>query len=142
RYVAVTGVQTCALPISAGNVYVADAHRVQKFTNSGTFVTQWGSFGSGDGQFNAPKSVAVDAAGYVYVVDRLNSRIQKFTAAGAFVTKWSLAGNTSDVAVDAVGDVYVVDDVNRVIRYSSTGVYETQWGSAGSGNGQFNSPKS
>ena len=30
---------------SSGNVFVADTanHRIQKFTNSGTFVTKWGS---------------------------------------------------------------------------------------------------
>ena len=40
----------------SGNVYVADTanNRVQKFTSTGTFVTKWGSFGTGDGQFDAP----------------------------------------------------------------------------------------
>ena len=131
----------CAVD-AAGYVYVADAHRVQKFTSSGAFVTQWGSQGSGDGQFSAPNSVAVDAAGYVYVVDRLNSRLQKFTSTGTFVTKWSLPGNSSDVAVDPVGDVYVIDDNGNVRRYSSSGAFEIQWGSSGTGDGQFNGAKS
>src|SRR5215212_5633709 len=35
-----------------GNVYVADYanHRIQKFDSSGTYVTQWGSNGTGNGQ--------------------------------------------------------------------------------------------
>ena len=38
----------------SGNVFVADTgnHRIQKFTNTGTFLTKWGSSGSGDGQFS------------------------------------------------------------------------------------------
>ena len=50
----------------------------QKFTTEGTLLAQWGSFGSGDGQFNDPRGVAVDAAGNIYVVDSVNQRVQKF----------------------------------------------------------------
>ncbi len=42
------------------------------------YVLQWGSFGSGDGQFSIHRGVATDAAGDVYVVDLGNHRIQKF----------------------------------------------------------------
>jgi tripartite motif-containing protein 71 len=62
----------------SGNVYVTDQNRVQKFTSSGTYVTQWGAPGSGDGQFNVPRGVAVDGSGNVYVADAHNYRIQKF----------------------------------------------------------------
>ena len=64
----------------SGEVYVADFgnNRIQKFTGSGTFVTKWGSYGSADGQFNAPHGVAVDGSGNVYVADTYNYRIQKF----------------------------------------------------------------
>src|SRR4051794_37946821 len=39
---------------STGNVYVADTgnHRVQKFDSNGNFLTAWGSYGEGKGQFN------------------------------------------------------------------------------------------
>jgi hypothetical protein len=65
---------------TSGNVYVADTNndRIQKFTSDGTFLTTWGSEGSGDGQFDWPSGVAVDASGNVYVADRGNDRIQKF----------------------------------------------------------------
>ena len=39
---------------------------------------EWRSEGSGNGQFNAPAGVAVDAKGNVYMVDSDNYRIQKF----------------------------------------------------------------
>ena len=39
---------------TSGNVYVSDNlnSRIQKFWNNGTFIREWGTFGSGDGQFN------------------------------------------------------------------------------------------
>src|SRR5260370_9331562 len=52
------------------------------FTSSGTYVTQWGAFGTGSGQFDVPGGVAVDGNGEVYVADRNNNRIQKFTSNG------------------------------------------------------------
>lgn len=41
-------------PDSSGNVYVADTgnNRVQKFSSDGNYITEWGSAGSGNGQFN------------------------------------------------------------------------------------------
>ena len=45
------------------------------------------------------------------------------------------------MAVDAAGNVYVSDtDNDRVQKFSSTGTYITQWGTSGSGNGQFSRP--
>ncbi len=59
RPAAATGSSTSPYGVAtdaAGNVYVADAgnHRIQKFTGTGTYLTQWGSPGSGNGQFNSP----------------------------------------------------------------------------------------
>ncbi|MFI5372623.1 MAG: hypothetical protein ACHQ52_13790 [Candidatus Eisenbacteria bacterium] len=48
------------------------------FTGTGTYLTQWGSNGSGEGQFNIPLGLATDAAGNVYVSDNGNNRVQKF----------------------------------------------------------------
>jgi len=51
---------------------------IQKFTNSGTFVTKWGSQGTADGRFSSPVDVAIDTSGNGFVVDNNNFRIQKF----------------------------------------------------------------
>ena len=42
---------------AAGNVYVADqSNRIQKFTGTGAHLTQWGTFGGGNGQFQYPNA--------------------------------------------------------------------------------------
>jgi streptogramin lyase len=75
-------------------VYVTDTElfNVQKFTTDGTFVTKWGSEGTGDGQFASLESLDVDSQGNVYVVDYDNNRIQKFTGDGEFISAWGSEG--------------------------------------------------
>ena len=53
------------------------------------FVTRWGSYGTGDGQFRSVAGIDVDSSGYVYVTDAVNHNIQKFTNDGTFVTRWN-----------------------------------------------------
>ena len=135
---------------SSGYVYIADTsnNRIQKFTSDGRFVTKWGSYGYGDGQFSEPYSIAVDRNGYVYVVEKGNARIQKFTLDGQFVAKWGGWGNGDGqfdnpygIAIDRNGYVYVGDTGNaRIQKFTSNGQFVTKWGSSGSGDGQFNSP--
>jgi tripartite motif-containing protein 71 len=54
-----------------GNVWVADrgGNRVQKFDSEGNFLLEFGSDGSGEGEFSDPRQVAVDdALQHVYVL--------------------------------------------------------------------------
>ncbi len=37
----------------------------QKFDTNGSFITKWGTFGSGNGQFYPILDIAVDSSGYV-----------------------------------------------------------------------------
>jgi hypothetical protein len=112
------------------------------------YITQWGTSGSGDGQFNRPWGIAVDGGGNVYVADTDNHRIQKFTSSGTYLTRWGTHGHTDgqfyypyNVAVDASGNVYVADtDNERIQKFTNDGTYVTQWGTRGSGDGQFYGP--
>jgi DNA-binding beta-propeller fold protein YncE len=73
------------------NIYVNDPQpgangsgnpRVQKFDTNGNFITKWGSYGSGDGQFVDPEHLTVDSEGNVYVSDRHLNNIQVFKPVG------------------------------------------------------------
>jgi DNA-binding beta-propeller fold protein YncE len=54
-----------------GNLYVVDTlnNEVQKFTLDGIFITKWGSYGKGNGEFDGPSGIAVDSDDNVYVTD-------------------------------------------------------------------------
>ena len=80
---------------SGGNVYVADTgnDRIQEFSAGGTFFRTWGLFGSEDGNFKAPKGIAIDGSGHVWVADSGNNRIQEFSATGSFLAKWGSSGS-------------------------------------------------
>ena len=136
---------------SSNNVYVVDGcnRRIQKFTAEGAYLTQWGGYGSNNGQFVYPIGVAVDRSHNIYVTDFGNYRIQKFTEDGTYLTQWGSQG-TGDgqfdepcgVAVDVSGIVYVTDRRNnRIQKFMADGIYLTQWGSDGSNNGQFKYPR-
>ncbi len=112
------------------------------------YVLQWGSFGSGNGQFNQPVGVAVDFSGNVYVTDMGNDRVQVFNGSG--VWQYSFGGTGSGpgqflrpygISING-GDLYVVDTGNyRVQKFTLAGSFLLQWGSQGSGNGQFQRPR-
>ncbi len=96
---------------------------VRKFDPDGQLVTKWGTQGSGDGEFEASKGIAVDKDGSVYVVDRGNHRIQKFTSGGQFITKFGEFGSNPGqlnspvaVAVSEDGRVYVSDFGNNRVQ--------------------------
>lgn len=78
-------------------VYVVDYAncRVQSFDTTGTYLAQWGSQGSGNGQFMTACQVSVDASSNVYVSDVVNCRVQKFDAAGNYLTQWGSQGSGS-----------------------------------------------
>ena len=149
RFWGVTGV---AVDPTGEFVYVTeyDGDMIQKFTSDGVYVTNWGTYGEKPGQFHMPFGVAVDAAGNVYVTDYYRNNVQKFTSDGVYITQWGSQGSgdgqfsyPTGVAVDAAGNVYVannggVTNGNSAIQeFTSDGVFITQWGSQGSGNGQF-----
>jgi sugar lactone lactonase YvrE len=124
-------------------------HRIQKFDSNGQFLTQWGSNGNGDGQFDLPHSLAVDEFGNVYVGDTRNVRVQKFDNNGNFLTKWGSRGigngqfgEVFGVAVDGSGSVYVTDRLNRAVqKFDSNGAFITRWGRFGTADGLFYDPQ-
>jgi len=70
-----------------------DNDRIQIFDSSGTYLSQFGSSGTGDGQFDDPMSVEVDSSGDIYVVDNNNSRIQIFDSSGTYLSQFGSSGS-------------------------------------------------
>jgi DNA-binding beta-propeller fold protein YncE len=74
-----------------GDFYVSDGYagnRVVKFSHEGKYLLEWGTRGTGPGQFELPHNVVVDAAGKVYVSDRETQRIEVFDSTGHFLKEW------------------------------------------------------
>jgi sugar lactone lactonase YvrE len=113
---------------------------------------QLGGQGNIDGtgsaaRFFSPESVAIDAAGNVYVADTYNSTIREIspdgvvtTIAGAPDKGGSLDGTSTNalfnypqgITIDSAGNIYVADTSNQTIRkISSSGVVTTFAGTVG-----------
>jgi sugar lactone lactonase YvrE len=149
---------------AAGNLFIAESgnNRVRRVDASGiiTTVAGNGTAGfSGDGgpgtnaSLNGPISVALDAAGNLFIADGGNNVVRKVDANGTMTTA---AGNISfgggysgdggparaaglnfpsGVAVDAAGNLLIADEQNYVIRkVDAHGIITTV---AGNGNYGF-----
>jgi DNA-binding beta-propeller fold protein YncE len=87
---------------AAGNVYVTDGYgnsRVAKYDKNGKWIRNWGSRGSGQGQFNIVHGIAIDAHGLVYVADEGNKRIQVFDGDGNFKTQFTNIGTPTAICI-------------------------------------------
>ncbi len=56
------------------------------------FLSQFGSLGSGNGQFRYPVGIAFDSTGNIYIADSGNNRVQKFDSNGVYVSQFGSAG--------------------------------------------------
>jgi DNA-binding beta-propeller fold protein YncE len=121
-----------------------------------SFVTKFGSSGTGAGNLSGPNGVAIDSSGNVYVADFNNNRITEFSSSGAFVKAfgWGVATGAStfetctsscqsgiagagagqldhpgSVAVDSSDNVYVSEyNNNRITEFSSSGAFVKAFG--------------
>ena len=78
---------------SQGNIYISDGYinsRVAKYDMHGNWVKQWGTKGTGPGQFNLPHAIAIDRNDNIYVGDRSNRRIQVFDTEGKFLRMFTI----------------------------------------------------
>jgi sugar lactone lactonase YvrE len=147
---------------TAFNLYIADADNnvVRKVTPGGIISTVAGTgvagF-SGDGgnathaMLNFPDSLAIDAAGDLYIADAGNNRIRKVASNGVITT---VAGNgigsyggdngfatnaelnePTRVALDAAGNLYISDFLNNRVRKVniSSGIITTLAGNGTAG---------
>ena len=145
---------------AAGNLYISDSgnNRIRKVDSSGIISTVAGTGEEGfagdggpavDAQLSNPESVAVDAAGNLYIAESGNLRIRRVdpsgiitTIAGTGVRGYSGDGGPAvqaqlsypnGVAVDTDSNLYIADSTNyRIRRVDSSGIISTF---AGTGEG-------
>jgi streptogramin lyase len=66
----------------AGNVYIAGYRLIQKLSGDGALLASWETAEPQEPGLALPQAVAVDGAGYVYVVVRYNNLVKKFAQRG------------------------------------------------------------
>lgn len=94
-----------------------EQHRVRVFDAvSGEHLMDIGRRGSGPGEFNLPRDLAIGLGGRLYVVDGGNFRVVVFDREGRYLSSFGSVGKQygqfarpKEVAVDRDGNVYVVD---------------------------------
>ncbi|MFO1195465.1 MAG: hypothetical protein U1E86_00630 [Burkholderiaceae bacterium] len=149
---------------AAGNVYTVEGMAICKLTPSGTKTIVAGSSGPVDSpgsdsrpldqwqidavgaaaRFQAPRGIAVDAAGTLFVTDQTTVRRiapdgTVTTIAGRVLEQGSVDGRGADarfsalrgIAVDRAGALYVADEVGTIRRVGAGGVVTTLAGVAG-----------
>ena len=128
-----------------GRIYVADTgnHRVQVFWENGTFFRQFGSYGSGPGQFSSPEGIYLDGKA-IFVADTGNHRVQVFRPDGTFFRQFGSYGSgpgefSSPEGISGGYEGYSVADTgnHRVQGFHGLSSFEYvyQLGSYGSGHG-------
>ena len=91
------------------------------------YNSQFGSLGTGDGQFNRPHDIVFDSKGFLYVNDRELNNFQKFSTDGKFISKFGEEGeklgqfkSPYSMAIDSNDIIYVLDRGNDRVQKVST----------------------
>jgi hypothetical protein len=132
-----------------GRVWIADTgnHRIQVLDSAGVFLTKFGDFGSGNGQFNLPRQASFGPNGKIlYIADSGNGRVVILQEAeptielGYNAYDWDeefIGGGTTSGAIGERG--WIFSGNGNVAAQSSTsqnpGLIRTSTGgSSGNGN--------
>jgi hypothetical protein len=102
---------TRALTAEGQSYQLDPQHKIiQQFDKEGHLLNQWGSEGSGEGQFLEPQLLGLDRQQQVYVYDKVNF-LQKFDATGHLLNRWpafASSGDGVDLAVSETGEVHLL----------------------------------
>jgi DNA-binding beta-propeller fold protein YncE len=87
------------------------------------YSSQFGQYGSGDGEFDQPQDIAVydtaKAPTVIYVTDYYNGRVQKLDPTGAYISQIDICCPGA-ITIDAAGNIYV-SDWDYIYKYSPDG---------------------
>lgn len=148
-----------------GNLFIGDNHhhvirRVNRDGALSTFAGNLRETGSvdgirGDAAFAAPRGIAIDAAGNLYVADEIKCNLRRVTPNGIVTTLAGHAGKLGyrdgdgvdaefgaprGLAVDRNGDLLVADTNNHVIRRVTRNGHVTTFAGKGHETGAADGP--
>lgn len=114
-----------------GSFFVADDgnNRIQKFDPQHHFVTSWGTFGSGNGQFADANSIATDGK-VVYVYDDSRTDTQVFDTSGTYqrtlkdLYGWMLVGRNGHLFAASSAGIVEVDAEGKTLNTWSLPQFE------------------
>ena len=139
-----------AYDAGTGRLYIADTaqHHILVLSATGEVIKTFGRRGHGDGEFNYPTYLWLDARHRLFVTDSLNFRIQIFDQNGNYLSKFGQHGDGSGnlsrpkgVALDADGHVYVVDALFHALQiFDEQGHLLLPVGQRGTSPGEFYLP--
>jgi hypothetical protein len=112
---------------SANHVYVADwgNNRIDELSSEGASIGQFGEKGTGNGQFEGPFGIAIDArSGNIFVTDARDQRSQVFSSSGTFLGKFAGSFGSGEgqfngprgITIDSSGNAYIVDGNNGRVQ--------------------------
>ena len=93
----------------SGRIFITDGYansRILEYSANGKKVHEWGTAGTGAGQFHLPHSIVVDENNILYVADRENGRIEKFDLDGKFLGEIPNLGRTYSLKLGANGTLW------------------------------------
>lgn len=133
-------------------VYVSEyttVDRVQAFEFPNmTFRFAFGKSGAGNGEFNRPESLCVDAQNHIFVADSCNHRIEFFSELGEYLGTFGKPGTGPgelsypyDVQIDSAGNCFVCEFGNsRIQIFDARHQTLEMLGGYGDRLDQFNNP--
>ena len=112
------------------------------------FISEFGKYGSEEGQLIWPAGLALDRQENLYVTDEWLNQVLTFDREGNLLARWGSSGDgdgqlngPSGIVFDQADNAYIVDSRNhRIQKFSNSGVFLAKWGTLGSGEGQLDTP--
>jgi len=134
---------------SKGEIYLfhRGQHPILVLDATGKYLRSWG-----DDVIGEAHGLRIDRDDNVWVTDIGNHQVFKFNPTGKLLMTLGKAGKAgdgidefnkpTDVAFASSGEIFIADGYgnSRVLKFTPNGGFLTQWGEAGKGPGQFDTP--
>ena len=112
------------------------------------FLTEFGKYGDGAGEFIWPSAIALDREQRVFVSDEFLNSVSIFDSEGNFLKSWQgkkpdggLLQGPSGIAISNSQEIYIVESHgHKISQFSLDGDFIREWGSQGSDPGMLDSP--